>query len=146
MQRLNGVSMINGVEYSNLYNFPNYNSVFAHSIGVALIIWRFTHDKNKLLLDFSTTSPPLLLNILLIFMNGDSEKQESTEERTGQIIRNSRAIMRQLKRDEILAGEVSDYHLFPIADNDTPGLAADRLEYTFSNGLFLYDTWDLPYY
>lgn len=144
IQRLSGVSMINGIDYGNLYNFPNYNSVFTHSIGVALIVWRFTHDKKQTLAGlFHDIAAPAFKHTI-DFMNGDSEKQESTEERTGQIIRNSRAIMRQLKRDEILAGEVSDYHLFPIADNDAPGLAADRLEYTFSNGLFLYDTWDLP--
>ena len=30
---------------------------------------------------------------------------------------------------------MADYHIYPIADNDTPMLSADRLEYTLSNGL-----------
>lgn len=77
------------------------------------------------------------------FLNGDYEAQESTEERTSEIIRNSRSIMRQLKRDGILAGEISDCRLFPIVDNDIPGLSADRLEYTLSNGYFTYETWTL---
>ena len=33
--------------------------------------------------------------------------------------------------------EISDYHLYPIADNDTPQLSSDRLEYSLSN-LFNY--------
>lgn len=33
----------------------------------------------------------------------------------------------------ISIGQVSDYHLYPIADNDTPRLSADRLEYTMGN-------------
>lgn len=143
MQRLSGVSMVNGIEYSSLYNFEHTNTVFAHSIGVALIVWRFTHDKKQTLAAlFHDIANPAFKHCI-DFMNGDSETQESTEERTSQIIRNSRAIMRQLKRDGILAGEVSDYHLFPLADNAAPNLAADRLEYTLSNGLFLYGTWDI---
>lgn len=76
-------------------------------------------------------------------MNGDSEHQESTEERTEQIIKNSKKIMDLLNRDGIKVEEISDYHIYPIADNDTPKLSADRFEYTFSNGIFLYDAWDL---
>ncbi len=143
MQRLSGVSMVNGIEYSSLYSFEHTNTVFAHSIGVALIVWRFTHDKKQTLAGlFHDIANPAFKHCI-DFMNGDSETQESTEERTSEIIRNSRAIMRQLKRDGILAGEVSDYHLFPLADNDMPNLAADRLEYTLSNCLFLYGIWDI---
>lgn len=143
VQRLSGVSMQNGNDHSSLYNYDNFNSVFAHSIGVALLIWRFTHDKKQTLAGlFHDIASPAFKHCIDI-MNGDSETQESTEERTSEIIRNSRSIMRQLKKDGILAGEISDYHLYPIADNELPGLAADRLEYTLSNGLFLYDIWTL---
>lgn len=76
-------------------------------------------------------------------MNGDSVNQESTEERTENIIKNSKKIMDLLKRDNIQLHEVSDYHIYPIADNNTPRLSADRFEYTFSNGIFLYNTWNL---
>ena len=43
--------------------------------------------------------------------------------------------MNLLKRDGIKIEEVSNYHLYPIADNDTPKLSSDRLEYTLSSGL-----------
>ncbi len=143
MQRLSNVSMACGLDHSGLYNFSCFHSVFQHSIGVALIVWRFTRDKKQTLAAlFHDIASPAFKHCIDL-MNGDAEIQESTEEKTSQIIRNSRAIMRQLKKDGILAGEVSDYHLFPIADNDVPGLAADRLEYTLSNGYFLYDTWTL---
>ncbi len=75
-------------------------------------------------------------------MNGDSEHQESTEKRTEQIIKSSKTIMDLLNRDGIKVEEISDYHIYPIADNDTPKLSADRFEYTFSNGLFLYGAWN----
>lgn len=43
--------------------------------------------------------------------------------------------MSLLNRDGIKVEEVADYHIYPIADNDTPMLSSDRLEYTLSNGL-----------
>ena len=50
--------------------------------------------------------------------------------------------MKLLKRDNILVSEVDNYHLYPIADNDTPKLSADRLEYSLSNALFTYKLLD----
>ena len=76
-------------------------------------------------------------------MNGDSEKQESTEERTTDIIRNSKEIMSLLNRDGIKLEEVDDYKIYPIADNDTPRLSADRFEYTFASGLTFFRVWEL---
>ena len=76
-------------------------------------------------------------------MNGDSETQESTEERTTDMIRNSKEIMSLLERDGIKLEEVNDYKIYPIADNDTPKLSADRFEYTFSSGLTFFRVWEL---
>ena len=64
--------------------------------------------------------------------------QESTEDLTTEIIKNSNEIMKLLKRDNIEISEVDDYHIYPVADNDTPKLSADRLEYSLSNALFTY--------
>ena len=47
--------------------------------------------------------------------------------------------MSLLKRDNILIDEVCDYHKYPIADNDTPKLSSDRLEYSLSNALLTYN-------
>ena len=77
-------------------------------------------------------------------MNGDHEKQESTEDLTRTLITESKEIMALLERDGINIDEVADYHIYPIADNDTPMLSADRLEYTLSNGLGqVKNIWDL---
>lgn len=77
------------------------------------------------------------------FLNGDAEKQESTEEQTLEVIKNSKEIMNLLKRDKIKLEEISDYKIYPIADNETPKLSADRLEYTFMNGTYYKKVWDL---
>ena len=38
-----------------------------------------------------------------------------------------------LKRYGIALEDIVDYHRYPIADNDSPALSADRLEYTMGN-------------
>ena len=118
-------------------------SVLVHSVGVALIIWNFTHDKKQtiagLLHDISSPA----FKHCIDFLNGDVEKQESTEEQTLEVIKNSKEIMNLLKRDNIKLEEISDYKIYPIADNETPKLSADRLEYTFMNGIYYKKVWDL---
>ncbi len=141
-QRLSKVAMTS-VDYGSIYQFPDFNSVFDHSIGVALIVWKFTHDQKQTIAALYHDIASPAFKHAIDYMNDDAETQESTEDRTSEIIRNSKNIMRLLHKDNILASEVTDYHLYPIADNSVPRLAADRLEYTLSNGLFLYETWDL---
>lgn len=142
MQRLSGVGMVS-LDYSSIFNFEHFNDVLTHSIGVALIIWHFTHDKKQTLAGlFHDIAAPAFKHCI-DYLNGDSEHQESIESRTGEIIRNSRVIVKGLKRDGILASEISDYHLYSLADLDAPNLAADRLEYTLANNLFLFNTWNL---
>jgi len=144
MQKQGGISVTCGSIYTNLFNIDLKYSSLDHSVAVALIIWNFTKDKKQtlsgLLHDISTPT----FKHCVDFMNGDHEKQESTEELTVKIIEDSKEIMSLLKSDGIALEEISDYHIYPIADNDTPKLAADRLEYTFSNGLGVRTKlWDL---
>ena len=135
--------MLCGTDYSAMYDYKSFNSTLDHSVGVALMIWNFTKDKKQTIAGlFHDIATPTFKHCI-DFMNGDSEHQESTEERTEQTIRNSEKIMSLLERDGIKVEEVCDYHLYPIADNDTPRLSADRFEYTFSNGLFLYNSWSV---
>ena len=143
IQRLSGISMLCGTDYSKIFNYKSFNSTLDHSVGVALIIWNFTKEKKQTLAGlFHDIATPAFKHCI-DFMNGDSECQESTEEKTEQIINNSKQIMALLKRDGIDIKDVSDYHIYPIADNNTPRLSADRFEYTFSNGLFSYEAWNL---
>lgn len=135
MQKQAGVSVSCGTIYSKMFEHKFWYSSLDHSIAVALIVWNFTKDKKQTLAGlFHDIATPVFKHSI-DFMNGDYEKQESTEELTTKIISNSAEIMELLKRDNIKVGEVDDYHIYPIADNDTPMLSADRLEYTFSNGL-----------
>lgn len=136
MQHLDGISISCGTNISKIYNDVLYYSVLTHSVAVALIIWNFTHDKTQTLSGlFHDISTPSFKHCI-DFLNGDSEYQESTEEKTEYIIKNSKQIMNILKKDNIKLEDVCNYHIYPIADNNTPRLCADRLEYTLSGGLF----------
>jgi len=143
MLRLDGISMFPGGDHTKILNIKNFNSRLKHSIGVALIVWNFTKDKKQTLAGlFHDISTPAFSHIV-DFMNGDYLNQESTEDLTKYMIENSKEIMELLNRDGIKVEEVCDYHIYPIADNDTPMLSADRLEYTFSDGLEIEGIFDL---
>ena len=143
MERISKISMSCGTDYSKCFNVRYWYSNLDHSVGVALIIWHFTHDKKQTLAGlFHDIATPVFKHCI-DFMNGDSETQESTEEKTSDIIRNSSKIMSLLKRDGIKLEEVDDYKIYPIADNDTPRLSADRFEYTFASGLTFFRVWEL---
>lgn len=134
MQKQDGISLSCGTCYTKLCNTRVYTSL-QHSIAVALIVWHFTKDRKQTLSGlFHDIATPVFKHAV-DFMNGDYKNQESTEELTTEIISKSKEIMSLLNRDGIKIEEVCDYHIYPIADNDTPQLSSDRLEYTFSNAI-----------
>ena len=133
------ISITCGTIYSDLFESSYFFSSLDHSIAVALIIWHFTHDKKQTLSGlFHDIATPVFKHCV-DFLNGDYISQESTEDLTNEIISNSKEIMALLERDNIKLNEVDDYHKYPIADNDTPQLSADRLEYSLSNALLTYN-------
>ena len=137
------ISITCGTIYSDLFESDFFFSSLDHSVAVALIVWHFTHDKKQTLSGlFHDIATPAFKHCV-DYLNGDYMTQESTEDLTTEIIKNSKEIMTLLKRDNIDISEVDNYHLYPIADNDTPKLSADRLEYSLSNALFIYRLLDL---
>lgn len=132
------ISVTCGTFYSDLFSNRVFFSSLDHSIAVALICWHYTHDKKATLAGlFHDVATPVFKHSI-DFMNGDYINQESTEERTREIIENDAEVMRLLKRDNISVDEIYDYKMYPIADNDTPRLSADRFEYSLSNMYFTY--------
>ena len=132
------ISVTCGTIYSDLFESNFFFSSLDHSVAVALIVWHFTHDKKQTLAGlFHDIATPAFKHCV-DFLNGDYMTQESTENLTTEFIDNSKKIMSLLERDNISLYEVNDYHIYPIADNNTPKLSADRLEYSLSNALFTY--------
>ncbi len=135
MQRLRAVGMNCGCEYTSFPRFAGLApySRFDHSLGAARIVWHFTHDEKQaaaaLLHDVAS---PVFAHVV-DFLHGDYLTQESTEEGTEAIIARDETLVRALKQAGLSVADVCDYHRYPIADNDSPRLSADRLEYTLGN-------------
>ena len=137
------ISVTCGTIYSSLFESDFFFSSLDHSVAVALIIWHFTHDKKQTLSGlFHDIATPAFKHCV-DFLNGDYMAQESTEDLTTEIIKRSSEIVKLLERDNIKVSEIEDYNIYPIADNDTPRLSADRLEYSLSNALFTYKLLDI---
>lgn len=135
MQRLRGVGMNCGCEYTSFPEFSIWRSYtrFDHSLGAALITWHFTQDpKQALAALFHDIATPVFSHVV-DFLRGDYETQESTESGTREMILESKEILAVCKKYGIDPEDVTDYHRYPIADNDSPRLSADRLEYTLGN-------------
>lgn len=137
MQRLQDVGMNCGCEYTSFPLFADIDrySRFDHSVGVGLIVWHFTGDRAQamsgLLHDIAT---PVFAHVV-DFLHGDHMTQESTEQGTSEAIQNSGELCRVLEKYNLSLDSVADYHRYPIADNDSPKLSADRLEYTLGNAV-----------
>lgn len=137
MQRLNDIGMNCGCEYTRFPLFANIGpySRYDHSMGVALIVWHFTGDMAQamsgLLHDIAT---PAFAHVV-DFLHGDHLTQESTEQGTEKVIYSSGELCEVLRRHGLSLESVADYHLYPVADNDSPRLSADRLEYTLGNAV-----------
>ena len=135
VQRLKDVGMNCGCEYTS---FPLFRRLrpytrYEHSLGAALIVWHFTRDRAQavaaLLHDIAT---PVFAHVV-DFLRGDYLTQESTEAGTAELIDGSPELQRLLRLNGLETRDVCDYHRYPIADNASPQLSADRLEYTLGN-------------
>ncbi len=135
IRRLKDVGMNCGCEYTSFKKFDGVKkySRYTHSVSVALIIWTFTKDKKQTLAGLFHDIATPVFSHTIDFLNNAHEDQESTEENTKEIIAGSKEIMSLLDKYHITLEEVCDYHIYPIADNNSPKLSADRLEYSLSN-------------
>ncbi len=135
LRRLRDVGMNCGCEYTD---FPRFRELapysrFDHSVGAALIVWHFTADTAAASAAlFHDVATPVFAHVV-DFLRGDYLRQEATEDGTAGLILGSAAIRETLRRHRIEAENTVDYHRYPIADNDSPRLSADRLEYTLGN-------------
>lgn len=126
-----------GLEYTSFPLFKDIKaySRYQHSIGVSLIIYHFTKDLKQALAGlFHDIATPAFAHVI-DFLNHDYLIQESTEELTKDIILSDQDILTFINHHHITIEEICDYHIYSIADNHSPKLCADRLEYTLGNSV-----------
>ncbi len=141
MQRLSNIWMYCGTEYCKFYNYNMVYTRLDHSLWVANIIRHFTKDKKQTLAGFFHDISHTVFSHVGDFYLWDTIKQESSEQHTKYLIEHDPIIIKHLKKLNITIEEVEDYTQYPIADNKSPKLSADRLEYTLST---MYALWEYP--
>ena len=135
LERLRQVGMNCGCEYTAFPRFQNLpeSSRYHHSLGAARITWHFTRETAPTLAAlFHDIATPVFAHTV-DFLRGDYLQQEATEDGTGDLLRRSETLSKRLAPLGLRVEDVEDYHQYPVADNDSPRLSADRLEYTLRN-------------
>ena len=105
-----GVGMNCGCEYTSFSRFEGLDaySRYDHSLGVALIIWHFTHDIAQSVAGlFHDVATPVFAHVV-DFLRGDYLQQESTEDGTTEIIMHSDEILKRLGEYGIKTDSVCD--------------------------------------
>ena len=137
MQRLKDVSLLCGMDYASphMYDFAFYISRYDHSLNVALITWKLTHDKTQTLASlFHDISTPVFSHVI-DYMNEDYVEQESTEKKIVDVLLSSRDIINYLKEDNVNINDILDFKKFSTVDLPRPALCADRLENLIGVGM-----------
>lgn len=136
--RLKKIGYFCGMDYASkdVYDFPEVISRYDHSLTVALLTWKLTKNRIKTLAAlFHDISTPCFSHVI-DYMNKDYANQESTEEKTEEIIKSDEVLMGYLKQDHILVDDIIDFKRYSVVDIDRPKLCADRLDGIILTGLY----------
>ena len=136
--RLKKIGYFCGMDYASkdVYDFPEAISRYDHSLTVALLTWKLTKNRIKTLAAlFHDISTPCFSHVI-DYMNKDYENQESTEEKTEEVIKSDEVLMEYLKQDHILVDDIIDFKRYSVVDIDRPKLCADRLDGIILTGLY----------
>lgn len=128
--RLKNIGYFCGMDYASkeVYDFREEISRFDHSLTVALLTWKFTHDKKATIAGlFHDVATPCFAHVI-DYMNKDYANQESTEEYTEEIIKNDKELRRCLRIDKMTYKDICNFKEYSIVDNKRPRLCADRFD------------------
>jgi len=133
MKRLLDVSQFCGCDYTSLYNPRFFYTRFYHSLVVALINYHFTHDKKSTIASLLHDNKTPCFAHTIDYVLGDYKNQESSENIAKNIFLQDKELLKFLKEDkididEIDIDEIEDLSHYPILENKSPRLCADRLD------------------
>lgn len=137
LNRLKKVGYFCGMDYASksVYNFSEYISRYDHSLSVALLTYKLSKDKISTLAGlFHDIATPCFSHVI-DYMNGDYEKQETTEEYTEDILKNDEYLMRCFDEDGINIDDIINFKKYSIVDNDRPKVCADRIDGVILTGI-----------
>ena len=137
LDRLKNIGYFCGMDYAskNIYNFKEYITRYDHSLSTALLTYKLTNNKEATLAAlFHDISTPCFSHVI-DYMNGDYEKQESTEEYTEMIIKKDKELLQLLKEDNIDVQNIIDFKRYTVVDNERPKLCADRIDGIILTGI-----------
>ncbi len=140
--RLQDISLECGMDYASkdAYDISFFISRYDHSLSVALNTWRLTHDKCATLAAlFHDIATPVFSHVI-DYMNGDTIIQESTEEKTLEILQSSAKLKEFLEMDGIELDSIINFKDYSIVDLERPKMCADRLDNIIAVGLHIVHT------
>ena len=128
LKRLKHITQFCGCDYTSLYSPLFLYTRFDHSLVVAHIVWHFSHDLTAtivaLLHDAGTPCFAHTIDCVL----GDYKDQESSERSIVDIVKKDEELLKMLKQDSIPLEELDNLLNYPILENKSPKLCADRLD------------------
>lgn len=130
LKRLKGIGFFCGMDYASkdVYDFRELITRYDHSLTVALLTYKLTHDKKSTIAGlFHDVATPCFSHVI-DYMNKDYSKQESTEEYTEEILRNDSLLHSLLKKDNIKIEEIVDFKRYSVVDCSRPMLCVDRID------------------
>ncbi len=137
IKRLKKVGYFCGMDYASkdIYDFSGYISRYDHSLTTAILTWRYTNNKKATIAAlFHDVATPVFSHVI-DYMNNDYLKQESTEEKTKEILDNDEKLKEVLLEDNLRVEDL-DFKKYSIVDNDRPKLCMDRLDGIILTSLF----------
>ena len=128
MNRIKHVTQFCGCDYTDLYDQLFLLTRFDHSLVVAHIVWHFTHDKKATVVALLHDSGTPCFAHTIDYVLGDYLKQESSEISIVDIAKKDKVLLKHLKEDNVSLDDLCDMSKFPILENKSPRLCADRLD------------------
>lgn len=130
LNRLKDIGYFCGMDFASkdIYDFKYKISRYDHSVTTALLTYRYTNSIEQTIAAlFHDISTPCFSHVI-DYMNDDYELQESTEEKTEEILMKCYNLKSILKRDGLEFSDIVDFKKYSIVDNQRPKLCTDRLD------------------
>lgn len=138
IKRLKNIGYFCGMDYASkdIYDFCEYISRYDHSLNVALITWKYTHDKKQTIAALYHDVATPCFSHVIDYLNKDYETQESTEAYTNNIIDNDIILGEYLKKDELEKKDIYNFKDYSVVDTKRPKLCADRFDGLILTGYY----------